>query len=161
MPKEDLKPSSFELIKKEGCIVLRKKNCSDDIKVKISWLNPITGRNKKVSICDTNKKELCLLNCLEDLDEQSKLVATEDLDARYFIPKIIKINHAEASFGNRYWEVETNCGLRSFVMKDPQKNVVWVSESHIVMRDSLGNRYEITDTAKLDFRSNSFINIIL
>ena len=110
----------------------------------------ISGKGQEVSIVGEDKKEILMLESLDRLDPESRRVAEEELEKRYLVPKIIRVINTRAHFGNRYWEVETDRGRRRFAMKDPNKNVIWLSGDQLIIRDTLGNRYEIESFSGLD-----------
>ena len=51
--------------------------------------------------------------------------------------------------------------MRSFATKDPNKNVTRVSEDHLILRDVLGNCYEIPSLSELDERSRDRAEMVL
>ncbi|MHC4592764.1 MAG: DUF1854 domain-containing protein [Planctomycetota bacterium] len=46
-------------------------------------------------------------------------------------------------------------------MKDPTKNAVWLTDNHLILRDTLGNRYEIPTFSGLDAASRAQIAKVL
>jgi len=129
--------------------------------VKLVWARPVSGKGEEVSIVGKDKTELMMLKNLDCLDATSRKIAEEELAARYLVPKITRVIRTHPSFGNRYWAVETNLGWRSFVMKDPTKNASWLSQDRVIIRDTLGNRYEIESVSKLDVRSRAEVQKVL
>jgi hypothetical protein len=130
--------------------VYASRDGGEPVPVKVLWVRPISGRGREVSIVGLDKKELCLLGSLDCLEPASRRVAEEELNRRYLVPRITRVRRTSAHFGNRYWDVQTDRGPRRFLMRDPNKNAVWVTEDRLVIRDSLGNRYEIEAFSKLD-----------
>ena len=129
---------------------------SDKLKpVKIVWTRPVTGRGSQISIFGMDKKELAMIDSLDELPPASRQIAQEELDRRYLVPRITSVVKTEANFGNLYWEVETNHGPRRFLMKDPAANLIWVTDDSVMLKDTLGNRYEIESFMALDARSHS------
>ena len=123
--------------------------------VKLVWARPITGHGQEISIVGEDKKEICLLKSLDGLDPHSRRIAEEELERRYLVPRITRVIGTKPSYGNRYWHVETDRGQRHFVMKDPSKNVVWVTHDRLIIRDTLGNRYQIESLSRLDAHSRA------
>ena len=60
----------------------------------------------------------------------------------------------EAHFGNRYWEVETDRGVRCFAMKNPYINIRRMGDE-VVLRDVIGNMFRIPSFSALDDRSKA------
>jgi hypothetical protein len=149
-------------LKKEGDVLFAIFNDgTEKHKVKLVWVRPMTGRGKEISILDKDNKELWLLESIHEFDEVSRALALQVLEERYFIPKIIKVYHTDANFGNRYWEVETCKGKCTFAMRDPRKNINWLTENHLMLRDTLGNRYEIENLSQLDAVSQELIEKVV
>ena len=152
---------NIKLIRKHDQVLVEFDDNNESVSVKIVWARPVTGRGKEVSIVDKDKKEILSLSCLDRLDPKSRVIATEELEHRYLMPGISKIAGITVNFGNRYWDVETNHGDRRFVMKDPNDYITQVSEDHYVIRDTLGNRYEIESFSALDAKSQAEMHKIM
>jgi hypothetical protein len=150
------------LFRKQDRVHARIGESDGDLPVNVVWARPISGRGGPVSILDLRKKkEVALLGSLDDLDPASRRVAAEELEIRYLLPRVTRVRRTSAHFGNRYWEVETDRGPRRFLMKDPNKNAVWVTPDHLVVRDTLGNRYEIPSVSALDDASRAHMDRVL
>ena len=153
--------TKFKLVRIDGKVLLRRVGNGEGIPVIVVWARPVSGRGREVSLLDERKREVLMLESLDELDPESRAIAEQELDSRYLIPEITRVLSAEAHFGNRFWEVETTHGERSFAMRDPNKNVTRVSEDRLVIRDVLGNRYEIPSLADLDVLSRRRAELVL
>ncbi|MHC4480477.1 MAG: DUF1854 domain-containing protein [Planctomycetota bacterium] len=142
-------------------VLLRIGDESEAVPVRIVWARPVSGRGRQVCFLDEQKREVLMIDSLDGLDPESRRVAEAELERRYLIPKITRVVRTAAHFGSRYWEVETDRGPRRFAMKDPAKNAVWISDDHLILRDTLGNRYEIPSFATLDQWSRSQVAKVL
>ena len=119
--------------------------------VRLAWTRPLTHRGGEVTVLDAKeKKEIATLEGLDGLDPVSRGIVEEELRRRYFLPKITRVIRTSASFGNRYWQVETDRGPRRFLMKSPETNATWLTEDRCVLRDTLSNCYEIESFLGLD-----------
>ncbi len=98
---------------------------------------------------------------LDALDPESRHVVEAELGNSYLVPVISEISDIKAHLGTLYWAVETDAGFRRFALKDPVQNVTWLSEDHLVLRDCVGNRYEIKSVAALDRQSRRKISLVL
>lgn len=126
---------------------------TDSQPVRLVWALPVSGRGRQVSLLDAKKKELALLDNLDALDPASRQLAEEELTSRYLVPHITRVLRTTAQLGTRYWHVETNHGPRHFVIRNPNRDVIWITDDHLVLRDPLGNRFEILSLAALDAAS--------
>ncbi|MFC1743148.1 DUF1854 domain-containing protein [Candidatus Riflebacteria bacterium] len=144
----------FRVIKRGDRVLLDLKDGKNPFPIRIVWARPLSGPKKEVSILDADKKkEILLLSSLENLEPDTKKIIKEELQRRYFLPKITRVINTKASFGNRYWQVETDRGERNFLMKSPETNAEWLNDDHVILRDSLGNHYEIESFSRLDPQS--------
>jgi hypothetical protein len=75
--------------------------------------------------------------------------------------RIVKVHRTRTHFGVRYWDVETDRGRRSFAVKDPNRSVVNVTDDWVVVRDTLGNSYEIESLSAMDRRSQALIENVV
>lgn len=131
------------------------------VPVTLVWVRPISGRGGQVSFVDADKKEVLMLDTLDDLDPESRRIAEEELRRRYLVPRIVRVINATANFGIRYWHVETDLGERHFALKNAARKAIWLSDDHLVLRDTMGCRYEIPSFAALDQRSRNRIERVL
>ncbi|MBN1671694.1 MAG: DUF1854 domain-containing protein [Kiritimatiellae bacterium] len=150
----------FSLIRKQGRVCLRRAG-EEEIPVRIAWVRPLTARGGGVSFLDEKKKEVALLASLDALDPESAGIVREELAGRYLLPRIVKVRRTHAEFGTRYWDVDTDAGRRTFAMRDPHKNLVWIGEDRVILRDTIGNTYEIESLAGLDKRSRMEVDKVV
>ena len=153
--------ANFTLGRRNDRVVLRPADGTEEITVRLAWVRPVQGRGGEISFLDEHKHEVALLPGLHCLDPVSRRIAEDELAKRYFIPMITRIISIDPQFGNRYWFVVTDAGTRRFAMKDPLRSVTWVSPDHLVIRDTLGNRYEINPFSGLDPHSQNEVMKII
>ncbi len=151
----------FKLQRKLGKVFIKYIDSEKEIAVKIVWARPVSGRGEELSILTEKGKELETLSGLNALEEKCAAIATEELEKRYLIPKITQVNKASTCSGNRYIEVETDRGPKTILIKDPNSNVLWFTNDCLMIRDTLGNRFEIVSLAELSDRSQKEIDKII
>lgn len=152
--------AAVKLARRGDALVLVRDGADSD-PVRLVWARPMSGRGREVAVMSKDRKELAMIEDLDWLDPESRALAEEELARRYMAPRILRVTRAVVNFGSRYWDVETDRGPRRFMMRDPNKNVFWVSEGHAIIRDTLGNRYELPSVATLDPASQAWINRVL
>ena len=128
----------------------------EDVEVTVRYLRPLTARSEVVFL-DTKGREVATLAGLEALAEADRTLAEEALRDRYHLPVIQRVHEIDVRFGTRYWKVETDRGPRWFALREPGKNVTWISATRVVLRDTAGNRFEIPDLEALDGRSRRWV----
>ena len=128
---------------------------------------PITEPDEFISVRepDTREKgrgaEIGMIRKMSDFDERTQELLLSELDRRYFIPVIKKINKVQEKFGYLYFDVETVAGKVSFVMNNPYSNFRTFEDGRMFLYDIDGNCFEITDPNKLDKASLKRIEIYL
>jgi len=154
-------PRKFQLLREGDRVFLRFAGGGDRRPVRLAWTRPLSARGGQVSIIGDDKKEVLLLDSLDSLDSDSRAVAEEELAKRYLIPRITRVLRTSADFGMRYLQVETDLGPRHFALKHASKNAVWITDDHLMLRDTLGCRYEIRPFSALDQRSRAEIEKVI
>ncbi|BBM87066.1 DUF1854 domain-containing protein [Candidatus Uabimicrobium amorphum] len=151
---------NFRLLKKHGKVYIQFEKQQEKL-AKILWARPLTGRWKEISIVDEKKKEIIFLDSLNSIPTESRQIAKDELIRNYFLPKIIKVFETKSHRSCRYWHVETEKGPRKFLMKNPNRDFLCISQDNIILRDHIGNCYEIVSFRKLDRSSKNAINKII
>lgn len=152
---------TIRLRRKEDKVVLDPGDGQEPKPVKLVWAQPVSRRGGPVSVLDAEKNELAMLPSLDALDRESRKVAEEELRGRYLVARITRVMSTRATYGVRYWHVETDRGERRFTIKHTSKNAIWVTDDHLVLRDTLGCRYEIKSFSALDRRSRMEVEKVL
>jgi hypothetical protein len=114
---------------------------------------PHKESRKYISVRNTEGKEIGIIRCIDDFPENEVKIMEEELDRRYFMPVIKKINSLKAEFGFTYWDVETDSGPKRFSVNGGHSSVLSITESRLLVLDTDGNRYQIEDYLKFDAKS--------
>ncbi|HKJ01982.1 MAG TPA: DUF1854 domain-containing protein [Longimicrobiales bacterium] len=128
----------------------------DAVEVTVRYLRPLTARTELVFL-DPKGQEVATLPGLDALPEAERPLVEEALRQRYILSAILRVDRIDVRFGTRYWWVDTDRGPRWFALREPGRNVTWISGSHLILRDTAGNRFEIRDLTSLDRRSQRWI----
>jgi hypothetical protein len=131
------------------------------LKAKVVLAAPLSRPREHVSILDGKGEEIVMLPDLEALDAESRRVAEQELQRRYLTCQVRQLVSLRQEFGVTYWEADTDRGVRDFVIRDHQENCVWLSETHLLLIDVDGSRFEIPDRRLLDERSQQLLDSIL
>ena len=152
----------FQLLKNGDQVLLRFDGTDDIIPVRILLVAPLSENNRVISIVhEKEKKELVLLKTPEMLDEASGAILQEELQRRYFLPKIEKINDVSIHLGDYYWDVLTDRGPRKFLLRSPAINMRWVNKKRIILCDTNGISYDLDEFDALDKSSRILLERIL
>lgn len=116
---------------------------------------------KYISVLDKDKKEIGLIRDLEEFDEPTRKLLLDELNRKYYAPVITKIYSVKERYGFSYWVVDTDSGHMSFTLQDTYRSILRAGKERIFIIDMDGNRYEIPDLTKLDFKSYKKIELYL
>lgn len=144
---------------RQGRLVLERPS-GGPIDVTVRYLRPLTARTEIV-LLDAKGHEVGTVSGVDAFSPEERALVEDALAARYCLPVIRRIDRIDVRFGIRYWWVETDRGPRWFALREPGKNVTWIGESHVVLRDTAGNRFEIPDVAALDPGSRRWVRLSL
>ncbi len=123
-----------------------------EMEASLVWARPSSAIGSELSVFCGNE-EVAFLEGVHVLDEESRKIALEELSVRYFRPRINKIIRTDVYIGNRYFRVDTDCGIRSFVIKNPYMDIKTVHKDGMLINDVLGNLYLIPSFSELDKES--------
>jgi Domain of unknown function (DUF1854) len=129
--------------------------------VKPAWAAPISRPKAYLALLDGKGEEIAMLPDPRALPADSWAAVQRELRQRNLTARVTAVAHARQEFGATYWTVETDRGGREFVTQNLQENALWFSDTHLVLMDVDGNRFEIPDVAALDARSRNYVTMIL
>lgn len=131
------------------------------VTVKPVWASPISFPGRFLALLDGSDKEIITVPDLESLTQESEAAVRMELHRRYLTSTVKRIDNAKVEFGATYWHVTTERGEKDFVTQSLQENAVWMSESHLLLIDVDGNRFEIPNVEALDDRSKQILGSIV
>lgn len=105
------------------------------------------------------ESEIGILKSLDALSEEQAELVRAELEKRYFIPEIIKVNSVKEEYGHTMWKVETTAGEREFTVNDMGTNVRNMGNNRVMLTDVYSNRYYIPDITKADDKTIRIIEI--
>ena len=117
---------------------------------------PLSETVRFITLLDSEGNEIGIVEDARKLAPQSRDVLIEELEKRYFMPKITKINSLDGHFGVTQWDVETTQGNVEFGMRT-RYDIVTLGSGRILIKDADGNRYEIENYNKLDQKSYTLL----
>lgn len=154
--------AGFRLERRGDAVFAHSEDLDEPVEVRLVYARPLSARGRQVSVLTARgKKEITWIEDLEELDPASRQLAEAALHDRYRIGVIESVEHSFVNHGHRYLKVRTDRGFRYFNLKEPGKNVTHVTDDHLVIRDSMGNRYEIPSLRALDADSRRRLELVL
>ncbi|MCD7831642.1 MAG: DUF1854 domain-containing protein [Firmicutes bacterium] len=116
---------------------------------------------KFISVLDHDNVEIGLISDISDFDGEVHDMLKAEIDRKYYAPVITKILSVKERYGYSYWEVIADDLKVSFAVRDTYRSIIRVTHTHIFIKDSDANRYEIKDTEALDRKSYKKIELYL
>ncbi len=102
-------------------------------------IRKLDGKNEEIGIIE----KLCLF------EEDTVKLIDKQLQIRYFMPQILKINSIKEEYGHTYWSVITDKGECRFSSSSGSGGSVLQLGDRVIIKDSSENRYEIKDINSL------------
>jgi hypothetical protein len=122
---------------------------------------PLYDPNAFASIMNEKGKELGLIFRVDHMPAASRQVLAEyqvGFDLTCQILRVVSLTH---QFGAAFWEVETNKGLREFVIRGTTEHIRWLTDDRMLITDVNGTRFEIKSLNGLDKKSQTQIHLLL
>ena len=127
---------------------------------KAVWAFPLSQK-QYVSILDGKDKEFCLIENPDELDAESQSILFASLESYYRVYRIRSVQAYRNEWRTSFWTVETDHGMREFVMRWELDSVLLPSEHEILIIDIDGNRFHIPDLRELDEKSKRYFDLLL
>jgi len=122
---------------------------------------PAEEPTKYISVAGKDEKEIGMIPDIAMFPEFQRNILKNELNHRYFMPKINRIDKIQDRFGHTIFQVKTDIGPLQFTIRDVYRNLLRLSDGRIILTDADGNRYEITDPKKLDQKSYKLIELYI
>ncbi len=129
--------------------------------VKLYQASPLSRPGRYLSLVNGKGEEITMVENLQDFAAEARAVAEEEIRRRYLTCRVQAVTHTRAEFGVTYWQVETDRGPRDFVIQSLSESCVWLSDTHLLLIDVDGNRFEIADRNALDPASQIQLDKVL
>lgn len=142
--------------KRGDALMLTVEDDRSYLKVRAVRAFPLSELSEFVGLTDAIAgKEIGMLRHLRDLDPTARSLVQQEIDKRYFIPKIRKIIEAKKEFGAVYWDVDTDRGNRQFILRGVRDSIHEIEAGRYLINDVDGNRFEVPQLGDLDTRSQT------
>ncbi len=121
-------------------------------------LFPLSEPERWISVLDGDSNEIGVILDLAELGAAQRRLAEEELGRRYLTPRIERILACRQRFDTVEWDVETDRGPATLVIRDLREKVKEPLPGHLSVEDVEGNRYDIPDTGALDPTSQRLLD---
>jgi len=119
---------------------------------------PIQEPMKYISVADHENKEIGILREVNELSKSQQEVVINELDNRYYAPRVLEVLSVKDKLGYVYLEMRVQNKndkehAKNCAVKDVNRNIRMLSENSLIIFDVDGNRYIISDLESLDKNS--------
>lgn len=121
---------------------------------------PIAAPDEGIALVDADGHELAWIDKLADLPADIRTVLEEELRHREFLPHITRLVSVSSFAVPSTWEVETDRGTTSFVLKG-EEDIRRLAGTTLMIGDAHGVQYLIRDTQQLDKTSRKLLDRFL
>lgn len=121
---------------------------------------PISAPEEGVSLVDGDGHELAWVPQLSALDAERRTLLSEALQQREFMPRLLRVKAVSSFATPSTWEVETDRGPTSFVLKG-EEDIRRLSMGLLIVSDAHGVQYLIQDLMAMDRHSRKLLDRFL
>jgi hypothetical protein len=154
---------ALKVTRPEGAIQLRLEiendRCIPNAKVRRAF--PLSTPDDFLSLQGADGKEIAMLRNVGDVPHESRLLLEEELDRRYFTPRIEQIQELKADAGMWRFKVVTQRGTAEFFVRNWRDSAVEISRGRWQIMSVDGGRFEIVDINALDALSLRLLDQLL
>lgn len=124
---------------------------------------PFSDPTHYISIRDTEGegKEIGLIMDIKALKKETQQMLEEQMQLRYFSPKILHIHDIKEEYGYSYWNVTTDRGRCRFTVRMGGGSVYSIGQDRYLVNDLDGNRFEIPNLYKLTPREIKKLDLFI
>jgi hypothetical protein len=121
---------------------------------------PIAAPDTGIALVDLDGHELVWIDRLADLSPDLQALLQEELANREFLPEIHRILQVSTFAVPSTWEVETDRGVTTLVLKG-EEDIRRIASSTLLIADSHGVQFLIRDQQALDISSRKLLDRFL
>ena len=121
---------------------------------------PISSPGDGIALMSPDGHELAWIDHLEDLPPPVRALVDEELASREFVPEIRRLRQVSSFATPSIWDVETDRGDTSFVLKG-EEDIRRIGGSGLLVADSHGVLFLVRDLGALDHASRRLLDRFL
>lgn len=121
---------------------------------------PIAAPDEGISVVDADGHELAWVPRLSAMDEPRRALLAEALEQREFMPRLLRVKAVSSFATPSTWEVDTDRGPASFVLKG-EEDIRRLGPGLLIVSDAHGVQYLIHDLMAMDKHSRKLLDRFL
>lgn len=114
---------------------------------------PFQYTHQYISVRTAKGKELGIIRDVGELDDESGRELEQELQYRYFLPRINRVESVKQKADLWIWELKTSLGPTRITMRNLHEHMQFPGGNRIILTDINGKRCEIPDWHTLDSHS--------
>lgn len=153
--------NSFTLWRNEfGRLMMRDGSGTEHPDVSLVRANPVSAPQDGIAVLGQDGHELAWIEHIAELPDELRKLVEESLQAREFMPEILRLIGVSSFATPSTWEVETNRGRTSFVLKG-EEDIHRLTDGVLLISDAHGIQFMIRKLAELDRNSRRLLDRFL
>ena len=121
---------------------------------------PIAAPQQSISILSADGKELVWIESLDTLPDNERQHVLQALQAREFMPEILRLDGVNSFSTPSVWRVQTSRGATEFVLKG-EEDIRRLSPTTLIVADAHGVQFLIRDLPALDRHTRKLLDRFL
>ena len=143
-----------------GRLVLTDSEGHEHVGVTAVRAFPIAAPEEGISVVDHDGHELAWVPRLSELDAPRRALLAEALEQREFMPRLLRVKGVSSFATPSTWDVETDRGATSFVLKG-EEDIRRLGPGLLIVNDAHGVQYLIHDLMAMDKHSRKLLDRFL
>lgn len=143
-----------------GQLVFISENGESHVGVEPARAFPIAMPREHISILSSDGQELAWIPNLDELPAETRRVVEEALEAREFMPEILRVNSVSGYAMPCTWNVETDRGTTSLILNS-EEDIQRLAAPALLIVDSRSIQFLIRDRSALDDASRRILDRFL
>ena len=121
---------------------------------------PIAAANEGISILSHEGKELAWIDHLDELPDHERQLVLQALQAREFMPEILRLDSVNSFSTPSVWQVHTDRGATEFVLKG-EEDIRRLNVNTLIISDAHGVQFLIRHLPSLDRHTRKLLDRFL
>lgn len=122
---------------------------------------PFLYPSRFISIRNAKGEELGIVRDVAELDEESRSEIERELQFRYFLPRVTRVDSVKQKSDLWLWELQTTLGATRIAMRNLHEHMLFPGGGRVILTDIYGKRCEIADWRELDGHSRLQLNEVI
>jgi hypothetical protein len=156
-----LDPKTAKFNRTPGGVLSLHTGSADYAEVLLFRAFPLSMQDRFISVRTPKGDEIGMIADVSELEEASRMEVLQELQLRYMIPRVTRIDKIKQLPGMWVWNLQTTLGPIKLSMRNLHEHVQSVGRGRLLLSDLDGNRCEIADIDALDAGSRKQLNRIM